>query len=599
MTVEALSSNVVNYLVWRYLQEAGYGNAALQLSRCWNRDPESLPFAKNVSQHTLINLLQDGLWFDKLQAEAGNGHHRYNFGRDHGRPYSVRNGTLLTLDKGIPAHELAEEANGPGTIVVQEPPPSKKQSRKKKGKVNGIDSRMNHQVNGEAMEIDQNGSTHVTNSVRAESEAMASEAESPTVAELPISTLSIGNSIGEQTEPIIQLASDTLFTCTVKEQEKLVTQTLWGPPSAPLLVAAGKSLLRLHLINQPTDAESKGSPKIMDIPLPLTSFEITAVCWNSHGEMTVSAREELVNEIGEVMKADKLLKLVDGGSDYQVVSSTAGLVITLRWNEAKQLLLAISSDGKKGSIKIWKNPGDEQIPAWTTFTETAIYEAVWTSDSTFVVCGIDILQVYEIGESLTCQRTIETRITWEKIKFEPSSGIVAIMGVDGQRYCLGILHPSDPGNLQVQEYPDPFLTDIDFQSSTKPNALGISSIEYPPSPSPVVHLATCTASGSVRIWDANQPFKCLKRLVMVDESPAHSIAYSPDGKLLAAAGPDAVTVWDLQKRDVPLATWRAQDVNDDQWNGSVDGDFSLGWNPDGTSLSIALGNQIAVISIPR
>ena len=54
------------------LPSPGYGNAALQLSRCWIRDPETLPFAKNVSQHALVNLLQDGLWFDKLQAEAAN-----------------------------------------------------------------------------------------------------------------------------------------------------------------------------------------------------------------------------------------------------------------------------------------------------------------------------------------------------------------------------------------------------------------------------------------------------------------------------------------------------------------------------------------------
>ncbi len=48
--------------------EAGYGDAARQLSREWNRSPESLPFAKDVKSHTLINIIQDGLWVDKLQA---------------------------------------------------------------------------------------------------------------------------------------------------------------------------------------------------------------------------------------------------------------------------------------------------------------------------------------------------------------------------------------------------------------------------------------------------------------------------------------------------------------------------------------------------
>jgi len=71
---------------------AGYGNAALHLSRCWVRDPETLPFAKNVQPHTLVNLVQDGLWFDKLQAEAANvrmSPPHDTLSADHNRPSSA------------------------------------------------------------------------------------------------------------------------------------------------------------------------------------------------------------------------------------------------------------------------------------------------------------------------------------------------------------------------------------------------------------------------------------------------------------------------------------------------------------------------------
>lgn len=36
------------------------------------RDPDTLPFAAHVEPHTLIRLLQDGMGFDQLQAEACN-----------------------------------------------------------------------------------------------------------------------------------------------------------------------------------------------------------------------------------------------------------------------------------------------------------------------------------------------------------------------------------------------------------------------------------------------------------------------------------------------------------------------------------------------
>jgi transducin (beta)-like 1 len=502
----------------------------------------------------------------------------------------VRNGELLTLDQGIPAHRLAEESNG----AMQEPPPRKGPMKRKKGakgQTNGEVPRMHNPINGDAMDIDQNGSTHVTNSVRAESEAMASEVESPTIVEIPISTLSIGQSAKVQTERIVDLAPATLFSCSVKDSEKDVTQTLWGTPDAPLLLAAGKSLLRLYHIPKTSSADTPPPPQTFDLDLPLNNFSITALCWNSHDELTVSAQEERENEMGEIMKTDKLFKMIEGGSDYQVVSSTAGLVTTLRWNQSKQLLLAVSSDGRRGSVKIWKDPGDQQIPAWTAFTDTTIYDAVWIDDSTFAICGIDIFQIHKIADGLIPQRTMVTRITWEKLKYDASSGIIAALGIQGQSSFLAILHPSNPSELQVHEYPDPYFTDLDFQPQSSTNGLGISQDAYPVS-SPPVLLATCAASGVARIWDANQPFKCLSRLPISDECQANNIAFSPDGSLVAAAGPDAVTIWELDKREIPVGVWRAQEVDSRNWNPNLDGEFSLAWDPDGSRLSVALGNQV-------
>ncbi|KAF2115610.1 hypothetical protein BDV96DRAFT_53306 [Lophiotrema nucula] len=589
MTVETLSSNVVNYLVWRYLQEAGYGNAALQLSRCWVRDPEALPFAKNVSHYTLVNLLQDGLLFDKYQAQATGGEQRYHFGADHGRPYSSRNGEMLTLDEGIPAHQLAEEANANGAIPEPAPKKGPGGKRRKAPKTNGIEARMNAQVNGDAMDIDQNGSTHVTNSVRADSEAAASDVESPSV-DIPISTLSIGQSTEIQTEKITDLAPNTSWA-SIADADKVVEQTLWGTPAAPLLLTAGKSLLRLHLIPKYNGSNSAPPTHTLDLgpKLPMNNFIVTAVCWNTHADLTVSAQEELVNEGGEVMKIDKLFRIADGGQACDIISSTAGFVTTLRWNEASQMLLSISTDGQKGYIKIWTDKS-QNLPEWTTSTDTAIYDAVWIGEKAFVVCGAELFQKYEIADQLSSPQTLATHVTWETLKFDAGSGIIAAMGMDGQKGVLGIVHPSTPTELRNLEYPDLYLSGLDFQSRPNPEPLNAES---------QVLLATSAGSGITRVWDANQPFKGLWRLPNVDDREGHAVVFSPDGALLATAGPDAVTVWELGKREVPVATWRAEDQEITSWNASVNGEFSLGWEPDSSRLSIALGNQVAIITVPR
>lgn len=495
----------------------------------------------------------------------------------------MRNGALLTLDQGIPAHQLASEANGG---AVQEPPQKKGVKRKPKKQQqqqqpNGVDSRP--EPPADPMElVEQNGVTHPTNSVRADSEPVPSEAESPTVADIPISTLSIGHDAEIQTELVTDLVPDTIFIPPTTDFLKVVEHTSWGPADSPVLLAAGKSLLQVHLVD-------KESPSVQtaDVRLPFNTFEITALSWHSHGDITVSAREECFNEVGEKMMMDKLIKLVDGGINSRVISSTAGLVNTLRWNADKELLLSISTDGEKGSIKVWKNDSDS-IPAWTEFTDTAIFDALWISDSAFVVCGIDLFKIYEVGESLTTQRTLDTQVTWETVKFDASSGIIAALGIQGKTSYLGILHPNDSINLQTLEYPDPYPTDLDFRTLNSTSTLTNGSSV------PAVLLATSSMSGAARVWDANEPFKAIKKLPTTDDSQAFKVAFSPDGSLLAAAGPDAVTIWDVLKREVPVASWRAKDCATEKWNPGVNGEFSLGWDPDSSRLSIALGNQVRV-----
>jgi len=53
------------------LPPPGYDRAAAQLERNWvgkGNNPENLPFAANVKKGALVNLAQDGLYFDHLQA---------------------------------------------------------------------------------------------------------------------------------------------------------------------------------------------------------------------------------------------------------------------------------------------------------------------------------------------------------------------------------------------------------------------------------------------------------------------------------------------------------------------------------------------------
>lgn len=575
MTVEALSSNVVNYLVWRYLQEAGYGNAALQLSRSWIRDPETLPFAKNVIPHALISILQDGLWFDKLQADVTQGQHRYNFGRDHGRPFSLRNGATLTLDADIPRHEVQEDTNGSA------PDNAPRKGGKRKRKINGVvEQRMEQHTNGDAMDLDHNGISQVIHTSRGESEAVVSDMESPTVEELPISTLSIGHSTEIQTEKVVDLAPETTYV-KIKEPGKVVTHTLWGSSQAPILLTAGKSILRLHLIPSSGTGHSGGHSR--DLKIPLNNFTTTAICWNSHEEATLAAREEQVNEEGEKMITDKLIKLTDGGTEARILSSVAGMVSTLRWNGSSQKLLSISTNDVAGSIKVWND--DDTTPPYIAFPKQAILDAAWMTDTSFVVCGDHFLSIYDIDGELKCQKSFDTDGNWESVKYDPVCGIIACAAFE--EMALGIVHPNDLAPLQTHPYPDEYFSDLEFQPI--PNQTSYSS------PSPRL-LVTSSTAGVAQVWNANRPFECIHRLVMESNRPACCLAFSPDGFLVAAAGLDTVTVWSPESGGLPKAAWKG---HTEEWDANAEGECSLGWDPDGKKLAYALGNQVAIIDFQR
>ncbi|KAF2197927.1 WD40 repeat-like protein [Delitschia confertaspora ATCC 74209] len=604
-TVEPLSSNVVNYLVWRYLQEAGYRNAALQLSRSWIRDPESLPFAKNITPQTLIRILQDGLWLDKLQAETGHGQKRYRFGTDHGVPYSANHGELLQAHADeeipVPRPQIEEETNG----AVTDPAPRKGTARRKR-KVNGVEPRTDVHTNGDVMEIDINGHTHVTNSVRGGSETAISEAESSNV-EIPISTLSIGQSTEIQTEKPPKAVdldeSITFLTSTMRNQKSSqpwgsVDHILWGPPGSKLLLTAGNSLLRImqlptHTSNGISDGDMTSKPLALDVPFPLSDFRVTAVCWTSRLSLALATEEKCPNELGQGTSVNKLWKLADGGRDIRLLASVGETITALRWNESTKSLLMIAMSamdvgGRDGSIKIWKE--EEQDPAWEAFTESAILDAAWMGDASIIVSGVDYLEIFEIGDTLKPQRSFETSETWDKVKYDPLSGIISCLSTaEQEKGFLGVIHPNEPTRLQVLDYPDIYLSDFDVQPRPNSNSA---------SPHAPVLLAAGSMSGVARLYDANEPFKCLKIFNTGARHQINAVAFSPDGSLLATAGCDAVTVWSLDHSEVPKAVWFCKDLSDD-WDFTVVAEINLGWDPDGSRLSVTLADQIAVIDIPR
>ncbi|KAF1811393.1 WD40 repeat-like protein [Eremomyces bilateralis CBS 781.70] len=605
MTAEILSSNVMNYLVWRYLQESGlflsfgisrveltihpgYDSAAIQLSRAWCQHPDSLPFASNIKSHCLINLVQDGLWLDHLKAKVqkvspslvsdsgigltvGKTERRYIFGEDHGPRFAVRTSSRsgsesLEQRKSRTAQRGDSETNGLAADLSQVPGKGKRSY--------GTDRRSN----GDAMEIDTNG-------VR---EYSGPERESPAAEQVP-STMEVGDSVALQSDKPVDLTQTTTFLYSnsadstgANGEDTPFMQTSWSLVEPKLLTAAVENSIRYYVMDGklPDSAPSTCSISL-EQPVSPAPFQIENVCWTQAGDAFITGNEEL----GATMVVGKLFHLDQASQEVNLISPSVGTVMALRWNEKCQQLLVVSTSDVSGAIRIWDTQNAD--PRWMVHSPTTVMDAVWLSDTKFAVCGEGFIAFYDTTSDPAVQMEISTDIAWESLKFDPICELLACVSEGGRH--LGIV--SEGKNLVVHNTQEDQITIAEFQPIPNPSLVTATSPRL---------LATASSTGIVEVMNARAPFEVIHRFFM-GGFPAYSMAFSPDGFLLAAAGQEALLVWNPEAGGLPKAIWKWPQ-GDRAWatesNGSTEVDeaqSSLCWDVDGKKIAYTLGHQIAVI----
>ncbi|KAF2090197.1 hypothetical protein K490DRAFT_63068 [Saccharata proteae CBS 121410] len=585
MTTETLSSNVVNYLVWRYLQEAGYGRAALALAHDWNDDPENLPFAPKIETHTLLHMLQDGLWFDEIRASTSNGtqERRYRFGPDHGRPFARYNGGAQRRKSSAGHRDRKRAVNG-NTVDGLAPHP------KRKKKSNGVAP----QVNGDAIDNDMNGVVHLP---QVESEAIMSDVESPPEEEIIplVTTLSLGESNALQTEKLAELGPSTMYL-RVDDPGANAIHTEWSPTEPQLLLTAGESLLRMYLIPSTLTSEQQTpAPIFKDIDAGLHRYTVTALSWTSPGEAVIGTQEAITAETGETMSKGKIVHLtsneLQGGLQSRLITTILGSVFALRYNASTRLLLSVSSTDVDSSISIYNEFSHD--PLHTAQADHPIFAAEWMSDSFFVVAGYSILDIYKIDaeRGLSIHKSYRTDVSWEQLRYDPVCDIIACSSaVEPQ---LGLILPGDD-EIRRESFEGEDITGLEFQPMTNKGLHDDSTPRL---------LATSSDAGfwTIQFWNAKKPFERLQRFA---SGSVVEISFSPDGFLLAAAGTDTVTFWDPEAGRAK-AKWKPSEDSKDRWDSSLPAgqetelDHKLRWDSDGKKLAYKLGNQIAIINFQR
>ncbi|KAL1591098.1 hypothetical protein WHR41_00478 [Cladosporium halotolerans] len=633
----ALSSDHINYLILRYLQESGHETTARAFYKDWHRpreyrDPEDLPFTPTVRHYELVSVIQDGLAHDELQARVGRNERRFRWtmdatsenmeegGENGSRPPSSgkRKGRLLP----------------PGGMRAPDefPTPAAKRQR--------FSPRPEAvHVNGDRDAMDVDAASPSVGEGDEDAEAASPEAGSDDATEAPAERY---DSLDVATQTEVRRGPKTsTISFRVSKPEAKVFHSSWSPSEDSkgfsTLFAVGEGLCRYYRVPNLEDGDLKTIEHV-DEPSISPNSIITASAWHPNGRMATCAVDTLRDLPGD--KQPSTQTLMDIGRDFGTVVYPSslplldppGLVTCIRYSASGDHILVARTNLKRGLVQVYETPTDaekahlrKEPVAWRIF-EHQVTDATWTNESSFLVCGDQgITKLYKLlkseepltngftPESVAIHNLAEQSLEiapnvtkWDKVRFDAQLGLHIFASTTEKKLAAYVGPNSATGKASHT---------VELEIPEKLFALALqprkdSSEDEPTAGKSILAASFEDGTAILYALSLSEGTVAFERLVTLElgQNPALALSWSPDGNHLALGGADTVRIWRIDNENLnavdtrALVTWRQPA----EVNGSTNGDHqdetealsepSLSWSSDGERLGFAVEKQIAVIS---
>lgn len=389
-------------------------------------------------------------------------------------------------------------------------------------------------------------------------------------------TLSNGQSVGVQSDRVVELGSEST---TLTVPDKVVLHTAWNPQDPAILATGGRALCRIW---------TTVASVCVDILDPTDDSLVTAMAWSPSGDVLAVATRSHTSDWSSTVSL-----WTKSGKSIAELPAALDMVLFFRWNPSGSHLLAITSSGRDTSaLVIWDVQSSQALSPFQL--PHVVTDSTWSDDRKFLICGHGIIAESIIeGENITgfhSRADVEKDQTWTNIHFDTPTQTVAFAAEESA--ALGIIDPS--GKLYTTIAHDAELTALAFQTHG-------AHVTYP------IHsprlMATSSLNGDIKIWDAKYPFHTIHSLSLGRSVSAMAISFSHDGYLVAAANSNCILIWNAKEGGTPKASWSGElgtwqgptnGVDQDSGIGEEDDELthSLSWNSDGSKLAYGLGSQV-------
>ncbi|KAK5660988.1 hypothetical protein OQA88_12365 [Cercophora sp. LCS_1] len=590
---ELLDTDRVNYLVWRYLLESNYRDAAANLQKEWriSQPHRHFDFAPFVKGHALTTLLNKGLLYEDAQRQ---------FAEQRGLQETAgARGVFgpLKFESDRNAGEDGDEEDSEPDHEPEEHENSRKRpvDRQHHGASNGSPAKRQRLNNGY-----ENGADSATDPMEIDHQQDNNHAyPSPLEGEQAASPLprTEGPDKGTQVEKAHELTQETIFLRLGADEaaetseaspgraseNPIVLVSEWNPQDPSSLAAAGTdALARVWTVSRGAVSDTTTQPdhvdgvtlpfmNLADDDLPRSAF-VNSMAWNSKGD-AIAIAFEYGSGNNETGNRARISIMAPDGTNLHRIDGIEPPVIKLRWSPSDEYILSVSPEKRGTLVTVFSSKVDQSLSYFVDHDIGADpLDATWISDTDFVLCGGDLLISLHCTENgIVPGRTFETgrdecfthvQFDWRSRLMATASekGVIDLWTESGERRSInahiGPIYALQWQPLQTEPTDDERL------------------------------LASSGDDGAICIWNVRSLDTKQPKHSMTMSSAVLNLSMTPDGAFIAGATNDRIMIWKVGDSAFPRASWNK--TPHPGWLSPKDKEEDdqpcLGWDSEGQKL---------------
>lgn len=540
----SITSDEVNFLIYRYLQESGFQYSAYVFGLESHVSQSNINGAL-VPPAALISIIQKGLQYAEAEISI----------TEDGVMMEGRFSESLSLvDAVMPDVVLAKQQQLQQKILAQKL--KEEESNKIKEEIKEENKDDSTAANNTATSSESaNSSTTTTATVtsatdststintassngkgpaKAWKEEAKSSSTDPNASNSTESSSQQQQQSSESTETAMEVDDSTkkielvLNKSTVlRGHDSEVFICAWNPTQDLLASGSGDSTARIWNLNEdPNNSASTTPPQQLvlrhcikdgnhEVP---SNKDVTSLDWNCDGTLLATGSYDGIARLWGTE-----------GTLERTLGQHKGPIFALKWNKKGNYILSAGVD--KTTI-IWDavtGKAKQQFP----FHQAPALDVDWQNNTCFASCSTDkSIHVCKLGHDRPVKTFDGHSNEVNAIKWDPSGTLLASCSDDMTLKVWSMKH-------------DVFVQDLHAHSKE------IYTIKWSPggpgsnNPNQNLMLASASFDSTVRLWELEKG-TCLHTLTKHYE-PVYSVAFSPDGKLLASGSFDkCVHIWSTQ-----------------------------------------------------